>query len=250
MNSFYGVYIPDDDNYNHALCVYVPSLHLFFEEFNLFGVNFPIYYSGKYKDIYLKYSNNIVSDFEIEKIEKIKEIKYREDTLYNSELMLRIKKFLMFGKINEFKNEALYIKRHDRRISNFCKLQEYFYNFNIPLKEIDFSNLSFEEQIETANSSKFIIGVHGAGLTNLMFMEQNSFVLEIDFFNWGFNCYEHLASILGMCNYFRICDEKTKNKNIESLEFDFAKFNKNLINILKEMKNTFPHYKEENVWEL
>ena len=51
---------------------------------------------------------------------------------------------------------------------------------------IKLSELSFNEQIKIFNEAKIIIGSHGAGLTNLIFCEPSTKVIEIG--NPNFDC--------------------------------------------------------------
>lgn len=237
MFYYSGVFIPDDENYNHILCIYVQSLHIFFEKNKLFGKDYPIYYDGKYFDILKKYSKNIISTFKVESLKNVKKIEYVEESL-NSELNLKVRNFLMDGIELKNKNKIIFIKRKNRKISNSSQIIDFIEKNDEFVEEIDFETLSFDEQIKLSNETKMMIGVHGAGLTNLMFMEKNAFVLELDFFNWGFNCYEHLANNLKMKNYFRFCEEKTKNKHVNDLEIDFFKFERKMKNILEMFKQT------------
>lgn len=63
---------------------------------------------------------------------------------------------------------------------------------------VDFESKSFLEQIAIVREAKGLVGVHGANLTNLMFLPVNSWVIEISFPllqnpPWNRFCYRHLA---------------------------------------------------------
>ena len=47
------------------------------------------------------------------------------------------------------------------------------------LKKISFGNLSLYEQIKKCKSSNVLVGLHGAGLTNMIFFEKKSTIIEI-----------------------------------------------------------------------
>ena len=49
----------------------------------------------------------------------------------------------------------------------------------IGFKLVYFENLSFEDQISIASNCKIMVGYHGAGLTNLLFMRPRTKVFEI-----------------------------------------------------------------------
>jgi capsular polysaccharide biosynthesis protein len=220
-----GVSLPEDDNYNHFLCIYIPYLHMFLEDRNLINSNYPVYYNGPYVDILKKYTNNIVKNCEIPK--DIPILNYHPRTL-DADLSLKVREKLIQDYESEKSNDVIFIKRKNRNLKNINEIIFCIQSFGLNVNEIDFSELSFDEQIKISNESKIMIGVHGAGLTNLMFMKKNSFVVEIDPFDWGFNCYEHLASNLGMKNFKRICFPTTKDKYISEFEIDIKNFKENI----------------------
>lgn len=75
-------------------------------------------------------------------------------------------------------------------------------------KIIVLSNFSVKKQISIFNNAKVIIGLHGAGLTNIIFCKRNTKVIELQS-NTSGNLYKNLASKCNL-NYKRI---KTKSKN-------------------------------------
>jgi capsular polysaccharide biosynthesis protein len=220
-----GVRFPLDDNYNHFLCIYLPVLHMFLEQNGELNSNYPIYYNGRYHDILKKYSNNILPLDEASP--ELPLIQYFPESL-NAEWNIKTRERLMDGFIKERPDGGIFIRRHDRVLSNQDEIISIIKDFGINIKEIKFENLTFDEQIKISNGSEFMIGVHGSGLTNLMFMNQDVKIIEIDPFDWGFNCYEHLASNLSMKNFKRICYPTTKNKNISEFYMDLQFFKENI----------------------
>lgn len=118
--------------------------------------------------------------------------------------------------------ELIYISRKKaerRKIINeneliMCLKQ---YQFKI----LYWEDYTFEEQISIAFHSKYLIGLHGANLTNMMFMQENSSILEIkiegDYYN---SCYYALASALNL-NYFYQFAKDTNPNQIEKDEYYF-----------------------------
>ena len=49
--------------------------------------------------------------------------------------------------------------------------------FNV--KVVDFAALTFPEQIQVSAGCKVLVGVHGAGMANMVFMENSASVLDI-----------------------------------------------------------------------
>ena len=76
------------------------------------------------------------------------------------------------------------------------------------LKEYDFEvvvfeDLSIEQQIQLANSASIMISMHGAGLTNAIFMNRKTAVLEFRRDKVYHNqCYWHLSAALGQKYYY------------------------------------------------
>jgi len=106
-------------------------------------------------------------------------------------------------------------KADHRRIANEEKLYPILkkYGFEIVLAE----DLSFYRQIEVFTGASVIAGMHGAGLTNMVFMPPDSAVIEVrqagDRQN---NCYFSLADALRH-RYNYVIAEPT-----ESNEFNFT----------------------------
>jgi capsular polysaccharide biosynthesis protein len=71
-------------------------------------------------------------------------------------------------------------------------------------------DLSFIDQIQLMHRSKVILGLHGAGLTNMLFMPTGSVVVEIrkegDTHN---NCYFSLSSALGHRYYYVVAQSSS-----------------------------------------
>jgi capsular polysaccharide biosynthesis protein len=85
---------------------------------------------------------------------------------------------------------------------------------------------------------KLLIGVHGAGLTNMMFMQKGNKVLELrkrdDKYN---NCYFGLASACELDYYYLSCD--VDNRQAKTQETNFIvnpfHFKNTVIDILKNI---------------
>jgi hypothetical protein len=58
-------------------------------------------------------------------------------------------------------------------------------------------DMTFEGQVSAMRNSTVLIGVHGAGLTNLMFLPSGASVVEILPWHWERHAYERMSVILG-----------------------------------------------------
>ncbi len=111
--------------------------------------------------------------------------------------------------------ERIFISRKNarcRRILNEENLIEILekYDFKIVMME----DLPWEEQVKTMLHAKILIGAHGAGMANMLFMPEGSAVLEMlprrldGTIN---NCYYNLASALGMKYHYQFRSHQDKS---------------------------------------
>ena len=70
---------------------------------------------------------------------------------------------------------------------------------------LETDQMSLAEQIEVFSSSRMIIGMHGAGLSNWIFAQHSSTVVELGIINYP--CFEPLANKLGL-HYYHCQDTK------------------------------------------
>lgn len=103
-------------------------------------------------------------------------------------------------KKNEIKRK-LYVSRRDAKTRKFVNEEEVIdllrkYDFKI----VELSNYDFSSKVELFNSADVIIGLTGAGLTNLMFCRENAHVIEIFPENFVNYFYASIAGQLGL-NY-------------------------------------------------
>ena len=91
----------------------------------------------------------------------------------------------------------------------------------------NFDNLSLKEQIKIAQKTKLFISIHGAALTNMLFMKKSQNILEIRHPDSDLqNCYFSLASALKH-NYFYFLGtpiNKDSNPHDGNLKIDVESF--------------------------
>ncbi len=149
---------------------------------------------------------------------KVKELIFPCATGINPDLINQLREGLTLGvKANLNTNlltaksqfqERIYISRQGqklRSIENEVEVVDLLEQFGF--KKIIMENYSYHQQIEICMNARFIIGPHGAGLTNILFMKKNGYLLELsaknneDFFQ-GFYV---LANMLGQNYLYQKC---------------------------------------------
>lgn len=129
---------------------------------------------------------------------------------YNEKIIRGVREILVnfYGSAPaEEANDRVYISRSrapKRRIANESEVAEVLSEFDFEIVHAE--DCSFEEQVRVASGARYIVSNHGAGLTNMLFMNAGGSVLELrhesDRIN---NCYFTLASALELSYFYQTC---------------------------------------------
>jgi capsular polysaccharide biosynthesis protein len=131
----------------------------------------------------------------------------------------------------------LYISRRNsprRRVVNESELEPLL--INAGFKVIDLEQFSFAEQVSMMHHCRHIVGVHGAGLANMIFMEAGAHVLELRSDDKGANYfYFTLASTVDHRYYYQFCESKEPGASVQDADIyvDVDMFKKNIDLMLK-----------------
>ena len=105
-------------------------------------------------------------------------------------------------------NDLIYLSRskaQKRHVANEREVSSLLKPFGF--RVVNAEDCSFEEQVKLASAARCIISNHGAGLTNILFMNPGMNVLELrhraDRTN---NCYFALSSAMGLNYFYQTCD--------------------------------------------
>ena len=74
-------------------------------------------------------------------------------------------------------NERLYLCRHIINIANIS--EAIISNLHLTLRVVHFENMTFEDQVSSLRATNVLISMHGAGLSNIIFLQPGSTVIEI-----------------------------------------------------------------------
>ncbi len=148
----------------------------------------------------------IIHDNELIKAKKLEVIPNISPTgNHRSILVKKIRKrFHIAWPVTVEERIRIYISRekaNTRKLKNEKELCDVLKKYNFI--KVCMEELSFEEQYKLASKAEMLVGLHGAGLTHMLWMQEGSKVLEIraEKDNQR-NCYFSLASALGLQYYY------------------------------------------------
>jgi len=195
-------------------------------------------------------SLNSIPDIDVEFFPEGSLIKYHKQYMvthkpycnnYNPKVLKSIKahfsEYLKNQNISSpVKNERIYAIRSQnagRSIANEDAFYKLLTQYNFEL--VDFEKYNFYEQLAISGQAKYLIGPHGAALTNIIWLPENAKVFELH--KKEVNKYDHisivywrLAAILGhqyfyMINNFVQKDKIPENTMANYFQFDYINAN-------------------------
>lgn len=128
---------------------------------------------------------------------------------YHSELLRNLSAYLKKQNRTTIAEpyKYIYVSRKSsrkRKVINEAEIEETLKRYGFEIIETD--NLSFSDQINLFNSAKWFISIHGAALTNIIFMNSNTNILEFrEESDASNNCYFSLASAMSVNYYYQKC---------------------------------------------
>lgn len=151
---------------------------------------------------------------------------------YHDDLMVELSDRLRKNLVKSSKKIFVFIHRTSitsRAIINEAEVLATFLSYGF--KIVNFECLNFVEQRQIAGNASILAGIHGAGLTNMLFMEKGSKILELTTSLEGGQYYYYtLSNALGHDYYYQQCEPDDTSKSIQeaNVEIDIALLRKNL----------------------
>jgi capsular polysaccharide biosynthesis protein len=163
---------------------------------------------------------------------------------YNSKHLKQVskfyKKYVLFEKRLPFDRiDKLYVSRQlapRRKVVNEDEIQNILKKYGFTIFHPEKHN--FLEQVAIFSKVKYLVGEHGSGLTNLLFMGKNTSILELHKnktheFDHPSPLFWYMAEALGINYYHQLCETVGKEDYFDGDYFvDAALFEKNLIKML------------------
>jgi hypothetical protein len=165
---------------------------------------------------YFNIKYQILPSYQLTQAEEVYTVKFNYDPgNFDYRILALFRSKIKIKNSNNHTPKRIWVSRSNaskRRIINEIALYPALskYNFDIVYPE----HLTFDNQVSLFQSADIIAGLHGAGLTNMLFMNTHSKVLEIrkkeDNLN---NCYFTLASDLKHDYYYLLADPVGSNSH-------------------------------------
>jgi len=131
-------------------------------------------------------------------------------TLFHDPVLIqRVQKELLdgLGYIKKKPHRRIYISRstqRKRRVANELDVRDLVKKYNFEI--IHFENMTFEDQAALMQEAEVVIGVHGANMANILFMQPKCAVVEMLNANAVNPLYFRLSSYLNLAYYALPCD--------------------------------------------
>jgi capsular polysaccharide biosynthesis protein len=190
-------------NYSHWVTESLPRFFVIREKLKDSGILLPESISEFQRDSLAPFSFKKIYNIPLNSYVRVENLILPTHTAgtgnYNEILLRQMRSFYQASMSCQLDlGDRLYISRRKaarRHIINEVDVENALISFGF--KSINFEDFSFWEQVSLAFHSRFLISLHGAGLTNMLFMKPGSFVLEFRKTGDATNlCYYSLASAL------------------------------------------------------
>lgn len=225
-------------NYYHWMTQALPRLIMFLKVESSFILLLPKTYTSEFHSTSLKMLGveNWVSFETGKNYYRVQNLIYPSHDIqigdYHDDLMKELSISLRKGGIPKHGNTRLFIQRlskTERKIVNESEVLSTFLSWGFTI--VNFETMNFTEQIKVAGEASILAGVHGAGLTNMLFMERGSKIFELTTVLNGEQYYYYtLSNSLGHEYYYQKCESEVSGKSVQeaNLHVDIETLNKNL----------------------
>ena len=119
-------------------------------------------------------------------------------------------------------NQRIYISRkfaRFRRVINEDELLPILEKFGFQV--CYFESMNFQEQVKLVNGAEIILGMHGAGMMNMIFMPENRKVVEFIIGGKGHNnCYYSMANSMGHKYYYLVTSSENPDHPDTNVKVD------------------------------
>ena len=132
--------------------------------------------------------------------------------------------------------DKIYISRSralKRKVVNEHQIEIFLRNLGFRI--INIEDYNFESQVSIMHHCKYLIGIHGAGLANMIFMREGGKIMELRKHDCGENYfYFSLASTVNLHYYYQFCSSIDEQASVQDADIvvDFHEFERNVQKML------------------
>lgn len=141
-----------------------------------------------------------------------------------------LQSFSLISSILPFRK--IYISRKKarrRKISNEDELWQCLQMYGFEQYELE--ALSWKDQVRIFSEASIVVANHGAGLTNIMFMNKGTHVIELKSYNNNYWCYFSLARVFDLHYSYLLCKGNIEDHRNADIKVDLPAINTLLTNI-------------------
>ena len=129
----------------------------------------------------------------------------------------------------------LYISRSRAKRRRISNEDEVFDLLKLKgFEKVNLEELKLMDQVKLFQEARMVIGCHGAGLANIMFMQKNQTVIELKSNNNNYWCYFSLARVFGLKYYYSLNKGHVANHRNADIDIDLDAIN---VLVTKAMNN-------------
>jgi len=210
-----AVWVTDDwsSGYFHCLGDVAPKILIGKDKIDKYGLLLPAWFGNN------NFASELIEILEIEKIRylrpgevvRIKKLYLPFHTpmsgYFNKTIVCMLRNIFRTVVTRKSDSERVYISRRlaaKRRLLNESQIEPILNKYGFRIVETE--KLSLKQQIELFAGCQFMLSVHGAGLTNMLFMPPGSKVLELKKRDENLtNCYFNLSLALDHEYWYQFC---------------------------------------------
>lgn len=142
----------------------------------------------------------------------VPEVKRFADSYYSKELNDIRDYYLAAASRKPAVHERLYISRKKsskRKVVNESEVEELVRDYGFAC--INNEDFDFHEQVSLYSGARYVISIHGAGLTNMLFMKPGSSILELhkrrtNDYDWHSFAFWYMSNALNFKYHHQVCD--------------------------------------------
>jgi capsular polysaccharide biosynthesis protein len=118
------------------------------------------------------------------------------------------------------KARRLYVSRRKatrRKVSNEREVERLLINYGF--KVVYFEDYTFQEVVQLCAGAELLVGIHGAGLANILFMPESAVIVEFRKFDNGKNVFfEYLADALKLRFQLLYCHAVDESQSVQDAD--------------------------------